>query len=227
MRYAAVLGTVTLTEIMAHFLSLGWGIMILLAAFAWTALSGATVAAKARSTEDRVNALVPVIGAASALASNAFPKTGGTVSGSVTVTGSHTVNGQVNAGTLAVSGNATTSGNHTVHGSLSSDNNVTAGGVVNGGSGSFGSVSSGPYEGSSIHVSGAAQADGGMTASSYEGSSIHVSGNAEADGSFSAGNFSGSYHGGQSGVTTSDGTLASTASAVNGCIARMNSAGLI
>lgn len=233
MRFASVLGTVALTEIMAHFLSLGWGIMTLLAAFAWVALSGASVAAKARSTEDRVNNLVPVIGAASTLAANAFPKTGGTVSGSVTVTGSHTVNGQVNSGTLSVSGNATTGGNHTVHGSLSADSNVSASGTVNGGAGSFGSVSSTTFSGSSIHVSGNAQADGTFTAgstvsaSNFSGGSIHVSGNALADGSFSASNFSGSYHGGQAAVTTSDGTLTSTASAVNGCIARMNSAGLI
>lgn len=64
MRYAAVLGTVALTELMAHFLSLGWGLMTLLAAFAWVALTGASTAAKARSTEDRLTALVPVVGTA-------------------------------------------------------------------------------------------------------------------------------------------------------------------
>lgn len=164
MRYAAVLGTVALTELMAHFLSLGWGIMTLLAAFAWVALSGASVAAKARSTEDRLSALVPVIGDAHTLASNAFPKTGGTVSGSVTVTGNHAVNGQVNAGTLSTSGNATTGGDHTVHGSLNADSNVSASGTVNGGAGSFGSVASTTYSGSSIHVSGNAQSDGTFTA---------------------------------------------------------------
>ena len=63
-RYWGVLGTIGLTELLAHFLSLGWGIMTLLAAFAWVALSGASTAAKARSTEDRVNALVPVVGTA-------------------------------------------------------------------------------------------------------------------------------------------------------------------
>jgi len=156
MRWPAVTVTVAFTELAAHFLSIGWGLMVLLAAFAWVALSGASVAAKARSTEDRVSALVPVIGAAATQAANAYPKTGGTISGSVTVTGSHTVSGQVNAGTLAVSGNATTSGNHTVHGSLSSDNNVSAGGQVSGSN----------FSGGSIHVSGNAQADGTFTAGS-------------------------------------------------------------
>jgi hypothetical protein len=178
MKTTAVLGTVALTELAAHFLSLSWALMFLLAAFAWTALSGASVAAKARSTEDRVNNLVPVIGAASTLAANAFPRTGGTVSGSVTVTGAHTVNGQVNAGTLSVAGAATTGGNHTVHGSMNADSNVSAGGQVSGSN----------FSGGSIHVSGSGQADGNFTAggqvsgSSFSGNSIHVSGNAQADG---------------------------------------------
>jgi hypothetical protein len=223
-RYWGVLGTVALTELAAHFLSLGWGLMFLLAAFAWTALSGASVAAKARSTEDRVNALVPVVGTAAAQAANAFPKTGGTVSGSVTVTGSHTVNGQVNANTLSVSGNATTSGNHTVHGSLISDNSVSAGGSVSGSN----------FSGGSIHVSGNAQADGTIFSGSFSGGSIHVSGNALADGSFGASNFSGSYHGGQGGVSTVSGAPGSysssyetsLASAINGIINRLNSAGI-
>ena len=224
MRWPAVLGTVAFTEVLAHFLSLGWGLMVLLAAFAWVALSGSTVAAKARSTEDRVNNLIPVVGAAAAQAANAFPKTGGTVSGSVTVTGSHTVNGQVNTNTLSVAGNATTTGNHTVHGSLFSDNSVAAGGAVSGSN----------FSGGSIHVSGNAQADGQIAATSFSGSSIHVSGNAQADGSFSAGNFTGSYHGGQGGVSTvggGPGTYSpsyetSLASAINGIIARLNAAGI-
>lgn len=222
---------VALTELAAHFLSLGWGLMVLLAAFAWVALSGASVAAKARSTEDRVNALVPVVGTAAAQAANAYPKTGGTISGNVTVNGSHSVNGQVNANTLSVSGNATTSGNHTVHGSLVSDNNVSAGGSVSGSN----------FSGGSIHVSGSAQADGNFTAGGqvnadhYTGSSMHVGGAIVADSSISAGNFSGSYHGGQGGVSSvggAPGTYSSSyetslASAINGIINRLNSSGLI
>jgi len=223
MRYAGILSAIALTELAAHFLSLTWGLMFLLAAFAWTALSGASTAAKARNTEDRVNALIPQVGTAYTLANNAFPKSGGTISGSVTVTGNHTVNGQVNTNTLGVSGTATTnavttnsvycygdthtSGSHYVSG------NMVASGQASGGSGSFGSVYSGPYEGSSIHVSG----------------------NAQADGSFSAGNFSGSYYGGQGGVSTVSGAPGSysssyetsLASAINGIISRLGSSGLI
>jgi hypothetical protein len=110
-----------------------------------------------------LNALVPVLGEAHTLATNAFPKTGGPISGDVSVAGSHTVSGQINGGTLSVSGNATTTGNHTVHGSVISDNNVNAGGTVSGGAGSFGAVSSGPFTGASIHVSGNSQTDGTHT----------------------------------------------------------------
>jgi hypothetical protein len=214
MRWPAVMGAVALTELAAHFLSLGWGLMTLLAAFAWVALSGATVAAKARSTEARLGAHVTATAPAVSFVAN-----GGSVGGNVVVNGSHTVTGQVNANTYAgVSGGAmeNSSGIHT-SGTLVADTQVNAGQVT----------SSSSFSGGSIHVSGNAQADGSMTATSYSGSSIHVSGNGQVDGSFSANNFSGSYAGGQSAVTTSNGTLASTASAVNGCIARMQSAGLI
>lgn len=193
MRYTAIWGTVAATELAAHFLSLGWSMMFLLAAFAWTAMSGAAVASTARSTKSRVDAIVPVLGQAHTLATNAFPKTGGTVSGSMTVTGSHTVAGQVNANTVSVSGDATTGGDHTVHGSMHSDNNVSASGQVSAGSGSFGPVSAGAYSGASIHVSGSSQTDGNHTvggqanAGSFSGGSIHVSGNAQSDGTFTAG----------------------------------------
>lgn len=226
LRYAGTLSAMLFAEFTAHLLSIGWGFTVLLAAFAWVSLSGATVAAKARSTENRLNSVIPTI----------FPNTGGTIHGSVTVngahsvngnmsvSGSHTVGGQVNSSTLSVAGNATTAGNHTVHGSLFSDNSVTAGGGFSGGS---------------MHVSGNAQADGSFSAGSvstghYDGSSIHVSGNALADGSFSAGNFSGSYHGNQGGVSTVSGAPGSysssyetsLASAINGIISRLNSAGI-
>src|ERR1700685_3399723 len=119
MRYAGVLGTVALTEVTAHFLSLGWGLMTLLAAFAWVALSGATVAAKARSTEDRLNALIPAVGtaystatAANTLAGNALPKSGGTVTGSLTVNGNHTVGGPVTASGATVTAGVEASSMH-------------------------------------------------------------------------------------------------------------------
>jgi hypothetical protein len=146
MRYAGVLGTVALTELLAHFLSLGWGIMTLLAAFAWVALSGASTAAKARSTEDRVNALVPAVGTAVTLAGNALPKTGGTVSGSLSVSGTHTVSGTLTASSgiatasMHSTGNVQVDGSHTVNGNISggtdisASNNLNAGNQLNGGS---------------------------------------------------------------------------------------------
>lgn len=218
MRTASVMGLVALTELAAHFLSLGWGISVLLAAFAWTALSGATVAAKARSTEQRVNDLVPVIGAASTMAANAFPKTGGTVTGNVTVTGthqvngnmsvggSHTVTGQINGSTASLSGGMTDFG-HTSHGNVSIDNDLAVSGTLNGGGG-------GTVEATSIHSGGTILADGQINAT----------------GNMSAGNFGGPYQGGQGAVTpvpTSGYTLAEVATAVNGVINRLNSSGLI
>lgn len=161
MRYFGVLGTVALTELMAHFLSLGWGLMTLLAAFAWVALSGASTAAKARSTEDRLTALIPTV----------FPRTGGTISGSVTVTGNHAVSGQVSANTLSVSGNASTGGSHTVNGTLTASSGVLA---------------------ASLHSTGNVQVDGAHTVngtlttfSGIEGASSHVTGNAQVDGQVS------------------------------------------
>jgi hypothetical protein len=152
-RYWGVLGTIGLTELLAHFLSLGWGLMTLLAAFAWVALSGASTAAKARSTEDRLAAVIPVVGtaistanSASTLAGNALPKSGGTVTGSLTVSGSHT------AGSLFVSGNATTNGSHQINGNatvngnisggtdVSASNNLNAGNNLNGGAAVVGNL---------------------------------------------------------------------------------------
>lgn len=195
MRYTAVWGTIGVTELLAHFLSLGWAVMFLLAAFAWTAMRGMAVADKARGTESRLNNLIPVIGDAHSLASNALPKAGGTVTGSLAVNGSHTVGGQTNTGTLFVSGGATTTGNHTVHGSLLSDNNVSAGGQVSGGSGNFGPVSStGAYSGVSIHVSSGAQADGTITGGgdinangTVRGNGFHASSSIQSDGGITAG----------------------------------------
>jgi hypothetical protein len=54
------------------------------------AVASTATAPKTRSTEARLNALVPVV----------FPNTGGTINGNVTVNGSHTVSGTVSAGTL-------------------------------------------------------------------------------------------------------------------------------
>jgi hypothetical protein len=151
-RYWGVLGTVGLTELTAHFLSLGWGLVTLLAAFAWVALAGASTAAKARSTEDRLAAVIPVVGTAyatantaqstantaSSLAGNALPKSGGTLSGSLTVNGNHQVNG-----------------NHTVTGNISGGTDISASNNLNAGNGVNGNavvVTSAYVNGNQLHM---------------------------------------------------------------------------
>lgn len=180
---------------------------------------------KTRAVEARLNAIIPTI----------FSNQGGTIGGNVIVNGTHTVNGnmnvsgshnvsgQVNAGSVSVSGPATSFG-FTSHGSVSADSNVSAGGSVHAsGSGQFDSGVSTPNVNS----------NGGST-NEFSGA-IHTGGNLVADGNFSAGNFGGSYQGGQGGVSTVGGApgsysasyITSLASAINGCIARLNSSGLI
>jgi hypothetical protein len=211
------MGLVALTELAAHFLSLGWGMMTLLAAFAWVGLSGASVAAKARSTEDRVNGLIPVIGTASTLAANAFPKTGGTVSGNVTVTGthavngnmtvggSHTVSGQINGSTVSLTGGMTDYG-HTSHGNVSVDSNVAVGGTLTGAGG-------GTVETTAAHVGGPMVVDGNATFSgNINGGPVVVGGQGAV---------------GVPSLTSPSANETQLFNGVNGCISRLNSSGLI
>lgn len=55
--------TAALAETLAYYLSLTWGFMALLLAFIVTSLMASGTAAKSRSTEARVNAILPVLGA--------------------------------------------------------------------------------------------------------------------------------------------------------------------
>jgi hypothetical protein len=98
-------------------------------------LNGAGTA-KSRSTEQRLNDLIPAV----------FPNTGGTVSGNMTVAGNHTVAGNVSVGSSLVgptgSGSTLTVGSPahfsgvgitadngvTSHANVAADGNVTAGG---------------------------------------------------------------------------------------------------
>lgn len=205
MRTTATLVTAGIAEAAAHFLSLGWGFAVLVLAFIVVAARVTTLAAatagKTYAVEARLNAHIVAAAPAINLVAN-----GGTIGGNVTVNGSHTVTGQVNAAAGSFTGSTTDYG-HTTHGTMSSDGDINAGGNAN---------ISGQLNSNTASVDGAATTYG-----------LTVHGGISADSSISASNFSGSYAGGQSGVTTSDGTLASTASAVNGCISRMESAGLI
>lgn len=106
-----------------------------------TAMAGTANTPKARSTEARLNALVPVV----------FPNTGGTVTGNMTVTGTHAVGsnfsagGSVTAGTIGrfggdvilsgelsnPSGTLTTNGSHYVTGGFGTGGGAAFGGGVN------------------------------------------------------------------------------------------------
>ena len=176
LRYAATWATLALTEMTAHLLSVGWGMAVLLAAFAWVALTGASVAAKARSTEDRVNALVPAVGAvrvmavnaqsaastaqgtansAQSTANNALPSSGGTITGTLNVNGDHHVGGTLYgvSGTLTVGDSVQANSNLNVNGGGTVNGNFNAaGGITGAGGGTLENASS-------IHSSGVIQAD--------------------------------------------------------------------
>jgi len=180
---------------------------------------------KTRAIEDRLNSVIPTI----------FSNPGGTINGSVTTNGSHTVNGQVNSNSLSVSGNSSTGGSHTVGGQVNSNTlsvsgNATTGGThtVHGGANVDGNVAAGG------NVNGSTLSNSSGSTNEMNGG-IHSGGSVVADGSLRAGNFSGSYAGGQGGVSTVGGPgttysqsyITTLASAINGCIARLNSSGVI
>lgn len=175
MRWPAVLGTVALTELMAHFLSLGWGIMTLLAAFAWVALSGASVAAKARSTESRLTA--HVIATAPAVS---FVANGGTVGGSVVVAGDHHIVGSLygNGGTLSIGDFIQGNNGMTVNnGGTVNGNFNAAGGITGAGGGAL-------ENNSGIHTSYNLQADGQVSTTQ-----LYVSGQRIAPGQNTPGGY--------------------------------------
>jgi hypothetical protein len=139
MRYVKTLLTAGLAELAAHWLSIGWGFMVITAAFVFVAVhvtaGMADVRAKAVTTEARVNGLIPTVNAAYGTANNALPKSGGTVTGSLTVNGDHLIGGTLyGAGFGSVtttnlhasSGGITADNDITAHGNMISDNNVTA-----------------------------------------------------------------------------------------------------
>jgi hypothetical protein len=150
-----------------------------------TATASTTGTAKSRSTEARLNGLIPVV----------FPNTGGTISGSVNVTGNHNVGGSLNgpggSGTLSigtpahVNGNGmTVDGTLTTHNTLSADGSLSVGGnaSVSGNHSVGGSLTGGGGGtltiGSPAHVSG-----NGMTVDG----ALNSHGTVTADGNVSAG----------------------------------------
>lgn len=165
-RWVTTLMTAGLAEFAAHWLSLGWGFMVLLAGFVFVAVhvsaGAATAVAKAAATEARVSALIPVVGSvntaannAVTTANNALPKSGGTVTGSLNVNGS-----------LAGSGGGTLEVPSSVHSgsSIQADNQVLANSVNIGGSGSGATLAIN----GNVHASSAGQFDGGISAPNYQ-----------------------------------------------------------
>jgi hypothetical protein len=101
------------------------GFLALLAYVAVTAGVGIADTSKTRATEARLNGHI----AATAPAVN-FVANGGSVGGSVTVNGNHTVTGSASTGgDFTIGGNGTSNNNHTVFGALG----VHSGGTVVGG----------------------------------------------------------------------------------------------
>jgi hypothetical protein len=184
-RWMTTLATAGLAELAAHFLSLTWGFMVLLAAFVYVAVhvtaGVATVASKAKSTEQRVNTLVPVVNTAyttannaNTTANNALPKSGGTISGTLTVTGDHHVSGNL----------------YGVGGVLSvGDTAYMGNGIAGAGGGtlesSAGFHSSGTVQADSQVITGNVDSNGGST-NEYSGG-IHSSQVIQADGYVYAG----------------------------------------
>lgn len=149
----------------AEVLQLAWALLGL------TALTSTANTPKTRSTEDRLNNLIPVV----------FPNTGGTISGSVNVTGNHSVGGSLTGpggtGTLTVGSPAHVSGaGMTVDNGITSHAGVVADGNISaGGTGSFASdVEVGGNlrsSGGTLNVAAAVAMTGGFTANG--GSTVH------------------------------------------------------
>lgn len=158
-RWVTTLMTAGLAEFTAHWLSLGWGFMVITAAFVFTAVhvtAGMALAtAKAAATEARVAALVPIVNNVNSTANNALPKSGGTITGNLNVNNNLAGSG---GGTLEVS-----SGVHS-SGSVQADDQVLAGSANIGGSGSSATLAIN----GNVHASSAGQFDGGISASNYQ-----------------------------------------------------------
>jgi hypothetical protein len=218
------------------------------AAMAWALIC--TIAAgslastpKTRSVEMRLNSLLPVV----------FPNTGGTVNGSINVTGNHAVGGSLNGpngtGTLTIGTPAHVNGNGmTVDGALNTHNNFTADGNVSaatmsvtgnhtvGGTLSVTGGSTSEFD-SGIHAGGEMLADGGVSApvvtstgtstNEFSGG-MHIGGAALVDGNTTLRQLNGaSLPMGTVGALSGTVTTTQCAAAINGLISRMQSAGLI
>jgi hypothetical protein len=134
---------------------------------------------KTRAVEDRLNTLVPQV----------FPNTGGTVNGSMTVTGNHTaanviaqnqvlVNGASSSARLAVLGDAHITSTLAADGGLSTGGNLSASG-----SASLGSVAT-----NSVNSSGQVLVNGASSGAAFAvNGDAHITSTATIDGGVSTG----------------------------------------
>lgn len=134
---------------------------------------------KTRAVEDRLNSLIPVV----------FPNTGGTVNGSMTVTGNHTaanviaqnqvlVNGASSSARLAVLGDAHITSTLAADGGLSTSGNLSASG-----SASLGSVAT-----NSVNSSGQVLVNGASSGAAFAvNGDAHITSTATIDGGVSTG----------------------------------------
>jgi len=136
-RWLPPLLAAAVTEALAYFLSLTWGFMALLLAFLITSLTAAANGAKSRSTEARVNAIVPVLGTHSARittaqnAANGAQSTASTANTTANNAQGTANNAQATAnGAIQSGSNATLSGLH-VTGSETVDGGFTVNGASN------------------------------------------------------------------------------------------------
>lgn len=136
-----------------------------------------TNTSKTRAVESRLSALETVT----------FPNTGGTISGNVTVTGTHTVNGNTQVGGyITGSGGGTLENNSSIHtsGILQADGQVSTANVYSTG-GSTNEFSGAIHTASVLQADSQVVAAGGSGGAAVEagGGGMHTSGNMVADGS--------------------------------------------
>lgn len=204
-----------------HLLSASWALWLVAFLYGITSLSLNSATVKAQAAHQRIDALVPQVGTALTTATNAMPKSGGTFTGSVT-TQDHHVNGTLfgAGGTLTVGDNTHISGS-----AMTADGAITGHSTI---------AADGALSGASIHTGGVGEFDSGMqvggssvisSGKAFSGASIHVT-TGVYDGDVSVNSFNG-HSVPDSAVSNSDGTLGSTASAVNGVLARLRDVGII
>jgi hypothetical protein len=210
----AVAAWAVLAVLADQLLSVTWGFMVLVLAFAWLAqqLNSAT-GVKAADAHARINALVPVVHTANTTANNALPKAGGTVTGSLAVNGNHSVGGQVLINGASSAAALAAVGDGHVTGTFQADNSVVSNQVVAAGVSTSASVG-----GTTAHFTGTMQADGGVAISGGTISSItaHTSNPIVVSGGSPSG-FSGSQ------LTA----VASISNVLNDLVNRMQASGMM